>query len=66
MDDVESNRVKADMKLAEGLGELVVFLYRSKRTSERQAASRSSLKIDGVKEIAEKTWKGKAVSHGVG
>jgi hypothetical protein len=66
VDDADSNRVKNDAKLASGIGEIVVYAYRSRH--EKQAGrNRPTRALNGApSEISEKALKGRALSHGVG
>lgn len=66
VDDADSSRVKSDLKLADGLGEIVVVVYRCTPTSEVAHHSGKSKDMSPVTEISEKALKGRAVSHGVG
>jgi hypothetical protein len=64
VDDADSDRVKADAKLANGLGEIVVHVHRAIAGLSLTALSTSAVK-EPTNEIAEKALKGQAISHGV-
>lgn len=67
VDDVDTSRVKRDVDLAKGLGEITVTVHRVEekpRVSQKNKQYRSM--EEGITEISEKALKGKAISHGVG
>jgi len=67
VDDVDLDRVKEDVRLARGLGEIVVKVH---RTLIQYTPVDRNAKVGGgrkktVTEIAEKALKGQAIDHGV-
>jgi hypothetical protein len=68
VDDKDSARVQSDVKLAQGLGEIVVHAHRVVKSNvlKKSTESASKPQRDAVSEISEKALKGRAVSHGVG
>ncbi|KAM3067561.1 hypothetical protein ACMFMF_009560 [Clarireedia jacksonii] len=65
VDDAESDRIKADTKLIDNLGEILVSVFGFTRGGVRALSSRNSPAKSLVREVAEKALKGKTVSHGV-
>ncbi|KAG9235596.1 hypothetical protein BJ875DRAFT_266867 [Amylocarpus encephaloides] len=63
VDDADSSRVKDDVELAYGLGEILVHVHRVNKGSPRVAFVNKPL--EAVPEISEKALKGRTVSHGV-
>jgi hypothetical protein len=65
---MDSARVKADVKLADGLGEILIVVHRCDKTARIAASHRHNppARIPATTEIAEKALKGRAISHGVG
>ncbi len=59
--------MKEDIKLADGLGEIVVYVHRSNQTEVPGWNVYGNVNSAGktVTEISEKALKGKAISHGV-
>lgn len=59
--------MKEDIKLADGLGEIVVHVHRSnqKEVPGWDVAPGASSVGKEVTEISEKALKGKAISHGI-
>jgi hypothetical protein len=65
---MDSARVKADAKLADGLGEILVVVHRCNTIATVQHFHRHNPapRTQTTTEIAEKALKGRAISHGVG
>ena len=65
---MDSARVKADVKLADGLGEILVVVHRCNTTGVIPSSRRYKLaaRAPATSEIAEKALKGRAISHGIG
>lgn len=66
MDDAESDRVKADVKLVDQLGEILVMVFGINWGKSRVPSNVGSAVKDPVREVAEKALKGKTLSHEVG
>ncbi len=66
MDDSDSTRVKQDAKLVEGMGEIIVSVFRTAQREQLQPyIPQNRNRYDPVSEVAEKALKGRAISHGV-
>jgi hypothetical protein len=65
VDDAESDRVKADSKVVENLGEIIVLIQGVTRGKLESPSNTTSAVKGAVTEVAEKALKGKALSHGV-
>jgi hypothetical protein len=66
VDDAESDRVKADIKAVDQLGNILVMVHGITRDSLTFLLNATSAVKGPVSEVAEKALKGKALSHGVG
>ncbi|KAF4618971.1 hypothetical protein G7Y89_g14876 [Cudoniella acicularis] len=65
VDDADFARVRSDMKLVEGLGEIIVHVHQTIESPFKDDY-RPKANIDGsVTEVSEKALKGQAISHGV-
>ncbi|KAI0107095.1 hypothetical protein GGR51DRAFT_559780 [Nemania sp. FL0031] len=63
IDDAQKERLEEDIKLAKGLGTIEVKFTRAIQHGDRYRKSPGHESISGALELAEKSLKGKAVSH---
>lgn len=63
VDSDDSEQVRRDSKLMAGVGEVIVYVHRTRREGLERMMVRPEPKV--VKEVAEKALKGQAISHSV-
>jgi hypothetical protein len=64
VDDVQSERVEQDREIAKSLGVIEVKVYRGIDQGTHAATARAAKNDQKSFELAEKSLKGKAISHG--
>jgi len=63
VDSDDNEQVLRDAKLMTGVGEVIVYVHRTRREGSEQMMVRPEPKV--VKEVSEKALKGQAISHSV-
>ncbi|KAG9241571.1 hypothetical protein BJ878DRAFT_520099 [Calycina marina] len=64
VDTDDSETISRDAKMMKGVGEIIVYVHRTRREGREQAMIRTEPKA--VKEVSEKALKGQAISHSAG